>query len=114
MPSSAAASFLSWLTDHAVFVLAVSVTVTVVLDQATSALRGRSDLRGSALSVLGGTAYLVAKGIVSKGVFFGVALAVYEHRLFDLDWRNPWVWLAIFVGRDFVYYWIHRAEHRVR
>ena len=24
------------------------------------------------------------------------------------------MWLGIFVGRDFAYYWIHRAEHRVR
>ena len=114
MPSSAAASFLSWLTDHAVVLLAISVTVTVVGDQLAAAVRRRSDVQGSVTSIAGGAAYLVAKGIVSKGLMFGVALAVYEHRLFDLDWTSPAVWLGIFVARDFFYYWLHRAEHRVR
>ena len=47
-----------------------------------------------------GLAYFVVKGVVSKGLMFGVALAVYEHRLFDLDEINPFVWLGIFIGRD--------------
>jgi sterol desaturase/sphingolipid hydroxylase (fatty acid hydroxylase superfamily) len=105
---------MTWLTDHAVLLLAVSVTVTVVGDQLVAALRRRSDVRGSATSIAGGVAYLAAKGVISKGVWFGVALAVYRHRVVDLDWRNPLVWLGVFVGRDFVYYWIHRAEHEVR
>ena len=36
-----------------------------------------------------GLAYLAVKGVVSKVLMFGVALAVYEHRLFTLDWTNP-------------------------
>jgi sterol desaturase/sphingolipid hydroxylase (fatty acid hydroxylase superfamily) len=114
MPATPGASFLSWLTDHAVLLLALSVTITVVVDQLAAAVRRRSDVRGSVTSIAGGAAYLLAKGIVSKGLMFGVALAVYEHRLLDLDWTSPLVWLGIFVARDFAYYWIHRAEHRVR
>ena len=111
---SATASFLAWITDHAVIVLAVSVTATVVGEQIVAVLRRRSDPRGSVTSVAGGLAYVAAKGLVSTGLMFGVALGVYEHRLFDLDWTNPFVWLGIFVTRDFVSYWIHRAEHRVQ
>jgi sterol desaturase/sphingolipid hydroxylase (fatty acid hydroxylase superfamily) len=110
----AAASFVSWLTSHAVLVLAASVTLTVVGEQLASAVRRRLDIFDSATSLTGGVAYLTAKAVVSKGLVFGVALSVYEHRLFDLDWTHPAVWLAAFVTRDFVSYWIHRAEHRVR
>lgn len=108
------AAFLSWLTDHAVLVLAVSVTLTVGIEQVAAAVGRRSDTRGSITSVSGGVAYLAVKAVVSKGVVFALAIALYRHRWFDLDWTNPFVWLGIFVARDFVYYWIHRAEHRVR
>jgi sterol desaturase/sphingolipid hydroxylase (fatty acid hydroxylase superfamily) len=60
-----------------------------------------------------GLAYFAGKGLVGKLAAFALALWVYDNfRLFDLDVTSPWVWLAMFVLRDFVYYWIHRAEHR--
>lgn len=109
-----ASDLIAWLTDHAVLLLTASVSLTVLGELVHGRLRHRLDARGSATSMVAGAAYLVAKGVVSKALMFGVALAVYERRLFDLDWRNPYVWLGIFVGRDLAYYWIHRAEHRVR
>lgn len=109
-----APQLISWFTHHAVAVLAVSVTVTVVGEHLSGLLRRRLDVSGSATSIIAGGAYLLAKGLVSKGLMFGVALAVYENRLFDPDWTNPLVWVAVFVARDFQYYWLHRAEHRVR
>ena len=109
-----AAALLSWLTDHAILVLALSVTATIAGEQLAAAARRRSDVRGSVTSITGGLSYLAVKAIVSKGLMFGVALAVYEHRRFDLDATNPLVWIGIFVARDFGSYWIHRAEHRVR
>jgi sterol desaturase/sphingolipid hydroxylase (fatty acid hydroxylase superfamily) len=109
-----ASDLIAWLTDHAVLLLTASVSITILGELVLGRLRRRLDAGGSATSLVAGAAYLAAKGIVSKALMFAVALAVYEHRLFDLDWRNPYVWLAIFVGRDFAYYWIHRAEHRVR
>jgi sterol desaturase/sphingolipid hydroxylase (fatty acid hydroxylase superfamily) len=113
MPSTS--EFIAWLTDHAGLLLATTVTLTLAGELLHGRLRRRAGATaGSATSMAAGLAYLVAKGVVSKGLMFGVALAVYQHRLFDLDWTNPWVWLAVFVGRDFVYYWTHRAEHRVR
>ena len=110
----AASALLAWITDHALLVLLVSGTLTIAGDQLTAALRRRSDLPGSLTSVTSGLAYFAVKGVVSKGLMFGVALAVYEHRLLDLDWTNPVVWLAMFLARDHFYYWLHRAEHRVR
>ncbi|MEA2900777.1 MAG: hypothetical protein QOH36_664 [Actinomycetota bacterium] len=107
-----ASALIHWVTSHATLLLAASVAVTVGGELAFGTLRRR--LQGSATSMTAGLAYLAVKGVVSKALMFGVALAVYEHRLFTLDWTNPLVWLAIFVGRDFAYYWIHRAEHRVR
>jgi len=103
-----------WLTGHAVLLLAVSGTLTVVSELVSAAVRRRPDASGSATSLAAGLAYFVAKGAVSKGLMFGVALAVYQHRLFDLDSTNLLVWLGIFIGRDLGSYWIHRAEHRVR
>jgi sterol desaturase/sphingolipid hydroxylase (fatty acid hydroxylase superfamily) len=112
MPSGS--DVIPWLTDHAVLLLAASVTVTLLGELVVGLMRRKADPTGSATSMVAGLAYIVTKGVVSKALMFGVALAVYERRLFDLDWTNPFVWLSIFVGRDFVYYWIHRAEHRVR
>lgn len=105
---------IAWTTDHALVLLAVSVTLTVVGEQVRAIARRRADTAGTLTSITGGLAYIAVKGVIAKGVMFGVALAIYDRRLFDLDWTNPVVWLAIFVARDFAYYWIHRAEHRVR
>ena len=110
----AATALVTWLIDHAILVLVVSGTLTIAGDQLVAAVRRRSDVQGSVTSLSSGLAYFVVKGIVSKGLMFGVALAVYEHRVLDLDWRNPVVWLGVFLVRDFAYYGIHRAEHRVR
>jgi sterol desaturase/sphingolipid hydroxylase (fatty acid hydroxylase superfamily) len=104
---------IEWVSGHAVLLLTASVAVTVMGELIHAVVRRRST-DGSATSMAAGVAYLAVKGVVSKILMFGVALAIYEHRLFNLDWTNPLVWLGIFVGRDFVYYWIHRAEHRVR
>lgn len=37
----------------------------------------------------------------------------YQHRLFELG-SGVWGYLVALVGWDFLYYWHHRAEHRVR
>ncbi|GGY09199.1 sterol desaturase family protein [Paludibacterium paludis] len=39
--------------------------------------------------------------------------AVYQHRLFTFDasWGS---FLVLFLAQDFLYYWFHRASHRVR
>ena len=38
---------------------------------------------------------------------------IWQHRLFDLP-ANAWTLAALFLAQDFVYYFFHRASHRVR
>lgn len=110
----AASTLVTWLTDHAIFVLVLTGSLTIAGDQLTAAFRRRTDVPGTVTSITSALAYFLVKGVVSKGLMFGVALAVYEHRLFDLDWTSPVVWLGVFLARDLFSYVIHRAEHRVR
>ncbi len=54
-----------------------------------------------------------------SGVFVsGALLALYSHvhanhALFELPASSPVTWLVAFFGMDFVFYWWHRASHRV-
>ena len=53
------------------------------------------------------------------GVFLlGAMIAAYEavragFGLFELSAGSAWVWLVGLLGVDFLYYWFHRASHRV-
>ena len=52
-------------------------------------------------------------GIFMKtALFFGYKY-IYEHwRVIDLP-NSIWVWLLLFLGVDFFYYWFHRTSHQV-
>lgn len=39
---------------------------------------------------------------------------LYEHRFFDWKMNEPAAWMALFFSLEFMYYWFHRASHRVR
>ena len=39
---------------------------------------------------------------------------VYQHRLFDFSQTAPLALIGLFLGSEFVYYWHHRAAHRIR
>ncbi len=41
-------------------------------------------------------------------------MLLYQHRLFDFDQTNPLALACLFLGSEFVYYWQHRASHRIR
>ena len=43
-----------------------------------------------------------------------VYIALYEHRLWDVDMTAFWAWPALILGHDFCFYWYHRFSHRVR
>ena len=105
---------LAWLTDHAVIVMLTTIPTFVIGERVAAKVANRRLDDGAGTSIAAGLSYLAAKGIVSKLVMFAVAMRVYDqHRLFELDPLDPRVWLGVFVARDFVYYWIHRAEHRI-
>ncbi|WP_298884116.1 sterol desaturase family protein [uncultured Bradyrhizobium sp.] len=47
--------------------------------------------------------------------FLAVPFAfLYQHRLFDVDQSDPFALAGLFVGSEFLYYWQHRASHRIR
>lgn len=54
----------------------------------------------------------VADGI-AWAVVIGLFFWLYQFRLFEipLTW---WTVLLLFIGQDFLYYWFHRASHRIR
>jgi sterol desaturase/sphingolipid hydroxylase (fatty acid hydroxylase superfamily) len=38
----------------------------------------------------------------------------WEHRLFTLEFNSALMFVLLFVGQEFFYYWYHRASHRMR
>lgn len=44
----------------------------------------------------------------------GLYLFVYEWRIFTFDMSKWWSWVIVFIGADFLYYWMHRFKHEIR
>lgn len=68
----------------------------------------RDTLSNASLALMHQAADAVAWALV-----IGLYYAVYRHRLFDLP-ASVWTIAALFVAQDFLYYWFHRASHRIR
>jgi len=86
----------------------------IALEYAVAAWRRRTLYRGAdvtACLALGTLQTLF--GVVAAGALTGLYLAVYEHRLWTLPARDPVVLVVAFVAVDFLYYWFHRAAHRM-
>ena len=45
-------------------------------------------------------------GVMMKGLFFLGYLYLYEHRVHEFE-NKWWVWVLLFLGVDFFYYWFH-------
>ena len=54
--------------------------------------------------------------LLTKGLAFGVYLWMFQFNIFNIgDVLPTWAtWICAFLLIDFVYYWYHRASHRVR
>jgi sterol desaturase/sphingolipid hydroxylase (fatty acid hydroxylase superfamily) len=106
---------LHWYATHAGLILAVVVPSAIVADRTQRWATGRDvEAAGTRLSVISALAFLGAKTVAGKLVFVAFGLWVYaHHRIWTLDPFNPMIWLGVFVLRDAIYYWVHRAEHRV-
>ena len=77
--------------------------------------RGRNTYRLSdALNSIGLGVMSEIVGIFTRLMKIGIYALAFEHVAL---WRLPgdawWVWLAALVLYDFLYYWKHRAGHRV-
>ena len=111
-----------WLMTHIGSLVFFTVLAAVATDLIVVAVRRRTrtaldEQRTSGNSVrtpvAAGFIHAGVKGIISKALMFGVALWVHDRfGIFELSVTVWWTWLALFIGRDFVYYWVHRAEHR--
>ena len=106
-------SLLSWYLEHAGLLFGICIVTAVVGEKLARWATGNDlELRSTATSIISGGTFLVVKTVLGKVLFLGATLWIYEnHRLFTLDLGNPLVWLGVFLMRDAVYYWVHRAEH---
>jgi len=89
--------------------------LTVVLEWvlvARGRAAGRYEWRDAITSMTMGVGNLISDllfGLISLGVL----MYFWQFRLFDLGVSLPVILLAL-VAQDFVYYWKHRAAHRIR
>ena len=60
----------------------------------------------------------LGRGLVGRllqgGVVAAALYAVHALRIADIAMDRWWQWLALFLGQEFCYYWMHRADHRIR
>lgn len=107
---------IEWYSGHAATLFVVLVGSAILLEQIRRRIDGKRDEVGSTrTSLTSGLAFIAVKSVLSKLAVASLALFVYDHfRLLTLDLTSPWTWVGVFVMRDFIYYWVHRAEHRIR
>jgi sterol desaturase/sphingolipid hydroxylase (fatty acid hydroxylase superfamily) len=107
---------LHWYAANAGSLVVVAVASMIIVEKIRRWHAGRDcEMASTAHSFASAAAFLGAKTIAGKAVFVALAIWVYDnHRFATLDMSNPLIWLAVFVARDGVYYWVHRLEHRVR
>jgi len=63
---------------------------------------------------LGDLVLRIVIGVLPLGLAAGGLQWVWAHRLYTMPLTEGWPWLVLFFGQDFCYYWMHRADHRVR
>lgn len=94
------------------FLLAVAACVVLEWLWRTGSRRGY-DGRGARVSLLVGLGRVIAAalgGLLLGGIFAGV----YRMAPWHLPIYDARTWIAGFFATEFVYYWQHRASHRVR
>ena len=75
--------------------------------------QGRYDWRAYFAS-LGDLGLRIAMRLLPLGLATGALDWLWGHRLFTMPLQSVWPWALLFVGQEFFYYWMHRADHRVR
>jgi sterol desaturase/sphingolipid hydroxylase (fatty acid hydroxylase superfamily) len=75
--------------------------------------RGHYDWRAYFASA-GDLALRIGAGLLPLGLAGAALTALWPHRLYTMPLNSAWPWLLLFIGQDFFYYWMHRADHRVR
>ena len=52
--------------------------------------------------------------VVGTGIGASVLYFIWEHRIATMPMDSARSWVLLFVGQEFCYYWMHRADHRIR
>jgi sterol desaturase/sphingolipid hydroxylase (fatty acid hydroxylase superfamily) len=108
----------TWMIRYGAVIATVVTLTLIAIDQLRRRVRSGRDPRqaqSAATSLTSAMAFLTVKTVLGKLAYVSVAVWVYEHwRLTTLDLTLPVVWATVFVARDCIYYWVHRAEHRMR
>ena len=96
--------------------LVVFVIAMTALEALARRHRGiTSDRVDTRTSLTLGLAYLTVKIVGGRLLFLGIAFWIYDHlRLFTISTTSVTAWIGAFLLGDFVYYWVHRCEHRYR
>lgn len=115
IPAGLGAAF-RWYWSNAKLLFATFIVGVIVIEKTTQWAKRRDlHLRSTFTSWVSGAGFLVAKTIFEKLLFVALAFGIYNNfRLFDLPLNNPFVWIGVLFARDFIYYWVHRAEHSTR
>jgi sterol desaturase/sphingolipid hydroxylase (fatty acid hydroxylase superfamily) len=104
------------MTGAQIIVLATPVFLALIgAELALGRARGRSGYRlDDALSSIGLGILSQVAAVFTAVVTLGSYVWVYDRfALAALSSTSPWTWLAGLVAYDFLYYWHHRAGHRV-
>ena len=61
---------------------------------------------------------MLGRGIFNLAMQGGLAglllYGIWEFRVATIAMDQWWHWVLLFVGQEFCYYWMHRADHRIR
>lgn len=57
---------------------------------------------------------IAVNGVLKAGLAGVVLYAVSDWRIATIAMDRGWHWAALLLGQEFCYYWMHRADHRVR
>lgn len=101
-------------TDMRFLILAMALGL-MALEYGISRLTHRDahDWRESAASLGVALGQTLLRGVEAGIVAIPFAYA-YRHRLFDFDQTSLPALATLFIGSEFLYYWQHRASHRIR
>ena len=104
------------MTESQIIVLATPAFLALIgIEFAIGRARGRDGYRLSdALSSIGLGVMSRIIGVFTALLTLGIYLWTYDRfALWQLPVSSPWTWLCGLVAYDFLYYWHHRAGHRV-
>ena len=104
------------MTGPQIIVLATPVFLALIgVELAIGRARGRAGYRlNDALSSIGLGVMSQVAGVFTAVLTLGIYVAVHERfAVWQLAPTSPWTWAIGLVAYDFLYYWHHRAGHRV-